>query len=78
MLGDWFQDGAGPEALAALAKVAEALGRGPTVSLPEAARVSRPLKARRSIWQIYAHGLATLIRARATGCWQARCCLPLC
>jgi len=40
--------------------------------------VSRPLKARRSIWQIYAHGLATLIRARATGCWQARCCLPLC
>ncbi|TPV98937.1 MAG: Biuret hydrolase [Beijerinckiaceae bacterium] len=38
VLGDWFQDGAGPEALAALAKVAEALGRGPTVSLPEAAR----------------------------------------
>ncbi len=33
-LGDWFQDGACPEALAALKAVAEALGGGPTVSLP--------------------------------------------
>jgi AtzE family amidohydrolase len=37
-LGDWFQDGAGPEALAALSSVAAALGGGPAVSLPEAAR----------------------------------------
>ncbi len=37
-LGDWFQDSAGPEALAALAEVAKALGGGPTVSLPGAAR----------------------------------------
>ena len=38
ILGDWFQDGACPEALTALVEVAEALGGGPTVSLPEAAR----------------------------------------
>ncbi|MDQ6703982.1 MAG: AtzE family amidohydrolase [Pseudomonadota bacterium] len=38
VLGDWFQEGAGLEALAALTQVAEALGGGPTVSLPEAAR----------------------------------------
>lgn len=37
VLGDWFQDGASPEALAALRQVAEALGGGPTVSLPGAA-----------------------------------------
>jgi AtzE family amidohydrolase len=38
ILGDWFQDSAGPEALAGLVEVAEALGGGPTVSLPQAAR----------------------------------------
>jgi AtzE family amidohydrolase len=38
VLGDWFQEGAGPEALAALKQIAEALGSGATVSLPEAGR----------------------------------------
>lgn len=37
-LGDWFQDGASSEALSALETVAAALGGGPTVSFPEAAR----------------------------------------
>jgi AtzE family amidohydrolase len=37
VLGDWFQDGAGPEALAALGQAAEALGATATVSLPGAA-----------------------------------------
>lgn len=38
VLGDWFQEGASPEALAALKQVAEALGGGPAVTLPEASR----------------------------------------
>lgn len=39
VLGGWFHDQAGPEARAAVARVAEALGgRLPTVLLPEAAR----------------------------------------
>jgi len=37
-LGDWFVDGACPEALTALEAVAAALGGGPSVSLPEAGR----------------------------------------
>lgn len=37
VLGDWFQDGASLEGLTAVKQVAEALGGGPTVSLPEAA-----------------------------------------
>ena len=38
VLGGWFQDQAGPEARAAVQRVAQALGGLPTVLLPEAAR----------------------------------------
>ncbi|SFK00905.1 AtzE family amidohydrolase [Methylocapsa palsarum] len=37
VLEDWFQEGAGPEALSALAEAAKALGAASTVSLPGAA-----------------------------------------